>query len=77
MKTTMDELLAFLAKNLRCNGLDASAAMGKTRGWDSMAQVELILSVETKYGVHVPPDMFGELSSAQAILSFLNNGGAA
>ncbi len=42
-----------------------------------MAQVELILSLEEKYGVQVPPDMFGELSSAPAILDFINGGAAA
>lgn len=77
MTTTMEDVLAFISRNLRCNGLSADAAMGKTRGWDSMAQVELILSLEAQYRVQVPPDMFGELSSAQAILNFLNNGGTA
>lgn len=77
MTTTMEDLLAFMARNLRCKALTADAAMGKTQGWDSMAQVELILSLEQQYGVQVPPDMFGELSTASAILGFLNNGAAA
>jgi acyl carrier protein len=73
----MEDLLTFIAQKIRCKALNADAAMGKTQGWDSMAQVELILSLEQKYGVQVPPDMFGELSSASAILGFLNSGAAA
>lgn len=76
MHVTMDELLSFIAQNLRCKELTADAEMGKTKGWDSMAQVELILSLEARYGVRVPPDMFGELASARAILGFLANGRA-
>ena len=66
--------MAFVAQKLRLKEIEPSASMGKTRGWDSMAQVELVLSLEEKYGVRVPPDMFGELSTVPAILSFLNNG---
>lgn len=77
MTVTMEELLPFIAQNLRSKELSADAEMGKTKGWDSMAQVELILSLEGRFGVHVPPDMFGELSSARTILSFLNTGRAA
>jgi acyl carrier protein len=77
MAATQDELLAFMAQKLRCKGLGPDAAMGKTRGWDSMAQVELLLSLEEKYGVRVPPDMFGELSTVPAILTFLNGEAAA
>jgi acyl carrier protein len=76
MTITMDNLLTFIAQKLRCKAVSADAAMGKTQGWDSMAQVELILSLEQKYNVQVPPDMFGELSTAAAILAFLNTGAA-
>jgi acyl carrier protein len=76
MAATQDELLAFMAQKLRCRALGLDAAMGKTRGWDSMAQVDLLLSLEEKYGVRVPPDMFGELSTVPAILTFLNGGAA-
>jgi acyl carrier protein len=76
MTIAMEDLLTFIGKTLRCKTLSVDAAMGKTQGWDSMAQVELILSLEQKYGVQVPPDMFGELSTAPAILAFLNSGAA-
>jgi acyl carrier protein len=69
---TQEDLLAFIALKLRSKPLGPDAAMGKTRGWDSMAQVDLILSLEEKYNVRVPPDMFGELSTVTAILAFLN-----
>ncbi|MGA7323957.1 MAG: acyl carrier protein [Rhodomicrobium sp.] len=77
MAATQEDLLAFMALKLRCKALGPDAAMGKTRGWDSMAQVELLLSLEEKYSVRVPPEMFGELSTVPAILTFLNGGVAA
>jgi acyl carrier protein len=77
MAVTQEELMAFVAQKLRLKEIEPGAAMGKTRGWDSMAQVELVLSLEEKYGVSVPPDMFGELSTLPAILSFLNSRQAA
>jgi acyl carrier protein len=77
MAVTQEELMAFVAQKLRLKEIGPDAAMGKTRGWDSMAQVELVLSLEEKYGVSVPPDMFGELAAIPAILSFLNSRNAA
>jgi acyl carrier protein len=77
MAVTQEELMAFVARKLRLKEIGPGAAMGKTRGWDSMAQVELVLSLEETYGVSVPPDMFGELATLPAILAFLNNGMAA
>jgi acyl carrier protein len=76
MAATQEDLLAYIAQTLRCKVIGPDAAMGKTRGWDSMAQVGLLLSLEEKYGVRVPPDMFGQLITAQAILTFLNGGAA-
>ena len=77
MAVTETDLLAFLAKHLRRKEIAADAEMGKTPGWDSMAQVELILSLEPRFNVQVPPDMFGQLTSVAAILGFLNQGAAA
>ncbi|TAN58985.1 MAG: acyl carrier protein [Rhodospirillales bacterium] len=45
--------------------------MGKTPGWDSMAQVDLILALETHFNVQVPPDMFGQLTNVAALKEFL------
>jgi acyl carrier protein len=77
MAATQDELLAFLAKKLRAKDIGPDAAMGKTRGWDSMAQVDLILALEEKYKVQVPPDLFGQLTTVPVILEFINGGAAA
>lgn len=70
------ELLAFLAQKLRRKELDAEAEMGKTPGWDSMAQVNLVLSIEERYGVQIPPDMFGQLASVKAIQAYLDEAAA-
>ncbi len=71
-----DELLAFLARKLRRASLDMDAEMGRTPGWDSMAQVNLILSIEERYGVQIPPDMFGQLASVRAIQAYLDEAAA-
>lgn len=70
------ELLAFLAQKLRRQSLDMDAEMGKTPGWDSMAQVNLVLSIEERYGVQIPPDMFGQLASVKAIQAYLDEASA-
>jgi len=77
MAVTQDTLLAFLARQLRRKQIAADAEMGKTPGWDSMAQVEMILTLEQEFGVQVPPDMFGQLTSVASLMTFLNQGSAA
>lgn len=76
MTVDQTELLAFLAQKLRRANLDMEAEMGRTPGWDSMAQVNLVLSLEERYGVQIPPDMFGQLASVKAIQSYLEEAGA-
>lgn len=70
---TLDDLKLLIAKTLNIKEVDDHAAMGKTRGWDSLRQVQLMLAIEQAADVMVPPDMFGELVSVGAIIQFLTN----
>jgi acyl carrier protein len=45
--------------------------MGRTRGWDSLAHVNLILDIERWAGVSVPPELVGELTTLQALAGYL------
>ncbi|MEO5336042.1 MAG: acyl carrier protein [Magnetospirillum sp. WYHS-4] len=74
MAISESDLLAFLGQQLRRKEIGVDAAMGKTPGWDSMAQVDLILALELRFGVQVPPDMFGQLTDVPALLGFLREG---
>lgn len=54
---------------------DASAQA--IEGWDSLRQIELVLALELEFGVRVPSDAVAELTSVEAIESFLAGAGAA
>lgn len=66
-----EDLLAIIADALQTQAVSSDAAMGKTRGWDSMSQVRIMLDLESKFGVEVLPDQFGELTSLARIEEFL------
>jgi len=68
---TMDDLTAFIGQTLRAGTLGPDAGMGRTRGWDSLAHVNLILALETWAGVPVPPELMGELTTVEALASWL------
>ena len=70
---TPQEVMALISSTLRIADLKADAEMGKVRGWDSIRQVRLVLSLEEATGIEVPPDMFGEITSVDAILDFLRD----
>jgi acyl carrier protein len=40
-------------------------------GWDSLRQVELMIAIETEFGVRVPTEAMLELSSLEKIDDFL------
>lgn len=76
MHKTMDELKAFIGQTLRTPGeLSPDAGMGRTRGWDSLAHVNMILALEQWAGVGVPPELMGELTTVEALASWLREQG--
>lgn len=66
-----EELLAVIADAMQVRSVPPDAAMGKTRGWDSMSQVRIMLDLEEKFGVDISSDQFGELTSLARIEEFL------
>lgn len=73
---TVDEFKSVFSKVLKLKDVTLSEVMGKTRGWDSLRHIQLILEIERSTSVRVPPEMFGVLNSAQALLGFLRENGA-
>jgi hypothetical protein len=73
---TMDDLTAFIGRFLKLSTLEPGAGMGVTRGWDSLAHVNLILALEDWAGVSVPPELMGELTTVEAIAAHLAAQGA-
>ena len=79
-KKTMDDLTDFIARTLGASGpgvagLGEDAGLGRTLGWDSLAHVNLMLSLEDWAGVAVPPELMGELTDAGAIAVWLRGQG--
>lgn len=68
---TMDDLTAFIGQTLRGGTIGPDAGMGRTRGWDSLAHVNLILALETWAGVPVPPELMGELTTLETLADWL------
>ena len=70
---TLNDLKLLIAKTLNIKEVDDQAEMGKTRGWDSLRQVQLMLALEREANIVVQPDLFGELVSVTAIAQFLTS----
>ena len=72
---TPTDLQEFIRRTLDVRELDSNAAMGKTRGWDSLNQVNLITALEGAYEIEIPPDMVGELASLPSIIKYFQTEG--
>ncbi|MBI4805931.1 MAG: acyl carrier protein [Desulfovibrio sp.] len=70
-KRSIQEFSSFFSKTLAVEDIGPDGAMGKTRGWSSLAHVDLILALEDWAGVPISPDLIGELTSVQSIQVFL------
>jgi len=49
----------------------SDASLGEFAKWDSLAHLELMLALETEFGVRIPMETMVELSSIGAIDKFL------
>ena len=73
--TTRRELEEFIKGELRLAELPPDAEMGKTPGWDSLKQVELVLEMGSRFACSIPPDMIGDLISLESIVAYLTKEG--
>jgi acyl carrier protein len=70
-----EQLLEAIRKSLRLPQLDAAARMGAVRGWDSLRHARLMLELEKTFGVRIPIDQFGALTSVEAIFAWFRKSG--
>lgn len=64
-------ILEIIKSVLERDNVSIDSGLGKVTGWDSVAHVKILLLVEEKTGVSIPPDQFGTLLSVRDILNFL------
>ena len=58
-----------IKKNINYNKLE----INKTKNWDSLKQLNLILLLEEEFSIKITPDEMQELTSYKTVLSFLNS----
>lgn len=51
--------------------LDESSSVETVETWDSMAHINIVLSLEACFGVAISPEQAGELLSVSDIVAFL------
>jgi acyl carrier protein len=58
-----------IKKNINYNKLE----INKTKNWDSLKQLNLILLLEEEFSIKITPDEMQELTNYKKVLSFLNS----
>lgn len=65
------DVMDLIKSELKLRAIGMNDGIASTRGWDSLGQVQLMLALEKKIGMRIPPDYFGRLISVKDILAFL------
>jgi acyl carrier protein len=76
VKTRLKEVLAD-SFNLSPEAIPDDAKIGDLEQWTSLGHLELMMSVEMKFGVQIPMEGMLELVSLQALEEFLIRQGVA
>jgi acyl carrier protein len=73
-----DRIKAVMGSVFECDATDVpdDASPDTLPGWDSLRHLELVLALEGEFGVRVPSDLMLELTSVDAIETFLADAGA-
>jgi acyl carrier protein len=53
--------------------IPVEAALGEYGPWDSVGHLDLMLAVEQEFGVQIPSETMLQLTTSQAIESYLNS----
>ncbi|MEN0000336.1 MAG: acyl carrier protein [Pseudomonadota bacterium] len=75
--TPIDRALAIVTNAVGPRGgdVDIEASALTTRGWDSIAHVNILMEIERETGTTVPAAMLATLTSVAAIAAFLEKAG--
>ena len=68
-KFSKQTVLNCIQNELQLESISEDDEMQKTRNWDSMGQVSLLLKLEDEFDIKLPADQFGNLTSVKKILA--------
>lgn len=72
-----DQIQSLLAESLRVPPEQVSSDLqfGDLPEWDSMGHMEVMISLEARFGVEINPDTIADLTSIAAIRQYLKENG--
>ena len=75
--TTSSELFRLIAAALKLplSAIDLTTSMQTTEAWDSLAHMELIISLEEHYRIMLEADQIAEMTSVAAVVDQLRERG--
>lgn len=68
---TVDDVIAVIKNTLATDAVIVDSRMGSPRDWDSLSQLRVMLALESRLSIQIPAELFGELTSVEAILKYL------
>ena len=71
-----DRILDVLKNVLELNSADTTICTKNCEAWDSMAQLNIMVELETEFDVSFEPEEIAEMISYDAIKAMLENKGA-
>lgn len=74
MNEQMQELLTLIRSELDLDDddeLTTSSTPDSVENWDSLGHLRICMAIESKFGIRIPMDKVGELTSVQALSSLL------
>ncbi len=75
----MEQLRQLVAKalNIPVENVQESSSMENTDAWDSLAHMDVILSIEQHFAVNLEGDEIADMQSVAAIINILKTKGVA
>ena len=65
----MEEKILFILKKVFCrNDIDWSFCQSNSEEWDSMKQLDIVVELETEFGISLEPDEMAEIVDCDSIL---------
>lgn len=69
----MEEKVLEILKNvLELDNVDATCSQENCEKWDSMAQLNIVVELESEFGVSFEPEQISEMKSVKDILGILS-----
>ena len=68
-----DRVLDIMEEVFGVKGLDRTCSQGNCEKWDSLAHLNLIVELESEFGVTFEPEEIGEMTSYEKILEIMND----